>query len=324
MTEQKIEGSASRRRVADLEKRLKLAEAASGIGAFELDLESKNWAFSPQLAVLFGLDPHSTTGNFEEWLRLVFVDDATKIRAAMDAAAQSGNFYVEFRVKRADGKLHWLAGKGQVVANDKSGVRCLRGTYYDIDERKKLEARLLTLNETLEARVAELREEARALEVLNRTGTAVGAELDLQRLVQIVTDAGVELSGAQFGAFFYNVVRPDGEAYTLYTLSGAPREAFARFPMPRNTEVFGPTFRGEGPVRSADILADPRYGKNEPLQGNAARSSTGEKLSRGSGEVSHGRSAWRLVLRPSATRRVQRARRAPRGRIGGTGCGRDR
>jgi len=29
-----------------------------------------------------------------------------------------------------------------------------------------------------------------------------GAELDLERLVQIVTDAGVELSGAQFGAFF--------------------------------------------------------------------------------------------------------------------------
>jgi len=267
MTDNKIAGRVGRKRVSDLEKRLKLAEAASGIGGFELDLESKQWAFSPQLANLFGLAPHSAPANFEEWLREVFVDDATKIRAAMEAAAQSGNFYVEFRVKRIDGKLHWLAGKGQVVANDKSERRCLRGTYYDIDDRKALEARLLTLNETLEARVAELREEARALEVLNRTGTAVGAELDLQRLVQTVTDAGVELSGAQFGAFFYNVVRPDGEAYTLYTLSGASREAFARFPMPRNTEIFGPTFRGEGPVRSVDILADPRYGKNEPYRG---------------------------------------------------------
>ena len=103
--------------------------------------------------------------------------------------------------------------------------------------------------------------------MLNRTGIAVGAELDLQRLVQTATDAGVELSGAQFGAFFYNVVRPDGEAYTLYTLSGASREAFARFPMPRNTEIFGPTFRGEGPVRSVDILTDPRYGKSEPYKG---------------------------------------------------------
>ena len=94
----------------------------------------------------------------------MFLDDATKICAALAAAAQSGNFYVEFRVKRIDGKLHWLAGKGQVIANDKSELRCLCGTYYDIDDRKALEARLLTLNETLEARVAELREEARALE----------------------------------------------------------------------------------------------------------------------------------------------------------------
>jgi PAS domain S-box-containing protein len=101
----------------------------------------------------------------------------------------------------------------------------------------------------------------------NRTGIAIGAELDLERLVQLVTDAGVELSGAQFGAFFYNILRPDGEAYTLYTLSGAPREAFANFPMPRNTAVFEPTFRGTATVRSPDILADPRYGKSEPYRG---------------------------------------------------------
>jgi PAS domain S-box-containing protein len=96
---------------------------------------------------------------------------------------------------------------------------------------------------------------------------AIGSELDLERLVQIVTDAGTELSGAQFGAFFYNVLRPDSEAYTLYTLSGALREAFAGFPMPRNTAVFEPTFRGAGTLRSPDILADPRYGKSEPYHG---------------------------------------------------------
>ena len=104
----------------------------------------------------------------------------------------------------------------------------MRGGLYDISDRKALEARLLALNETLEARVAEVREEARTLEVLNRTGMAVAAEHDLEKLVQMVTDAGVELSHAEFGAFFYNVVREDGEAYTLYTLSGAPREAFAQ------------------------------------------------------------------------------------------------
>jgi light-regulated signal transduction histidine kinase (bacteriophytochrome) len=35
--------------------------------------------------------------------------------------------------------------------------------------------------------------------------------------------------------------------------------------MPRNTAAFGPTFRGEGVVRSDDITQDPRYGKNDPF-----------------------------------------------------------
>jgi PAS domain S-box-containing protein len=112
-----------------------------------------------------------------------------------------------------------------------------------------------------------MREERWALEILNRTGSALAIETDLQRLVQIVTDAGVELTGAEFGAFFYNLIDDAGERYTLYTLSGAPIEAFSNFPMPRNTEVFGPTFRGEGIVRSDDITKDPRYGRNAPRKG---------------------------------------------------------
>ncbi len=113
----------------------------------------------------------------------------------------------------------------------------------------------------------QIRDEARRLELLNRTGTAIAAQLDLERLVQTVTDAAVELTGAQFGAFFYNALNDAGESYTLYTLSGAPREAFADFPMPRNTKVFDPTFRGEGVIRSDDITRDPRYGQNPPYYG---------------------------------------------------------
>ncbi len=112
-----------------------------------------------------------------------------------------------------------------------------------------------------------LREEASALETLNRVGAAVAAEVDLGRAVQIVTDAATELTGAQFGSFFYNVLDDKGESYMLYTLSGVPREAFSKFPMPRNTAVFAPTFNGEGIVRSDDILKDPRYGRNDPHYG---------------------------------------------------------
>ncbi len=112
-----------------------------------------------------------------------------------------------------------------------------------------------------------LREEARILETLNRVGSSVAGELDLERAVQVVTDAGTELSGAAFGAFFYNVVDETGEAYTLYTISGVPREAFSSFPMPRKTAIFQPTFDGTGVLRSDDITGDPRYGRNDPHHG---------------------------------------------------------
>ncbi|MBW3623350.1 MAG: PAS domain S-box protein [Armatimonadetes bacterium] len=128
---------------------------------------------------------------------------------------------------------------------------------------------ILLLQEISERERADnaLREESRIIETINRVGQTLSAELDLQKLVQSLTDAATEITGAQFGAFFHNVIDRQGESYMLYTLSGAPREAFEKFPMPRNTALFAPTFGGEGILRSDDITQDPRYGQNAPYHG---------------------------------------------------------
>jgi len=112
-----------------------------------------------------------------------------------------------------------------------------------------------------------LRENAAITETLNNVGAIVASDLDRDKVVQSVTDAATELTTAEFGAFFYNVIDKSGESYTLYTVSGVPREAFAKFPMPRNTAVFEPTFKGTGVVRSADITREPQYGHNAPFHG---------------------------------------------------------
>src|SRR4051812_46492468 len=104
-------------------------------------------------------------------------------------------------------------------------------------------------------------------ELLLETGKAITSEIELERLVQRVTDIATEASGAQFGAFFYNVVNRTGEKYVLYTISGVPREAFSKFPMPRNTKIFDPTFTGKGTTRYDDVTAQPHYGKNPPYHG---------------------------------------------------------
>jgi len=102
------------------------------------------------------------------------------------------------------------------------------------------------------------------LETVNSVGKMVSERLDVQEILQQVTDVTTEATGAAFGAFFYNKLDENGESYTLFTLSGAPREAFEKFGMPRNTAVFRPTFSGEGTVRVDDITKDPRYGRNQP------------------------------------------------------------
>ena len=249
------------------QEQLRLLEVTAGTGAFELDLTSKRLLTTPYVKVLFGFDKAGSEPALADFERAIFFDDVPKLRAEMEASRQTGTFNAEFRVRHPDGKVHWLAAKAESIRDNLGAARWLRGTVYDISERKALEVRLLALNEMLEARVIEVRDEARTLEILNQTGVALAAELNLDRLVQTVTDAGVEITGAQFGAFFYNVLNNDGESYTLYTLSGASREAFEGFPMPRNTAVFEATFHGTGPVRSSDITADPRYGQSAPYHG---------------------------------------------------------
>lgn len=123
----------------------------------------------------------------------------------------------------------------------------------DVTETRQMERQLL--------------EEARRTKALYRIGRLLAAELDLAKIVQTVTDETTALTGAAFGAFFYNVSNDSDESYALYALSGAPRENFETFPMPRNTAIFTPTFSGQGPVRFDDVTADPRFGKNAPHNG---------------------------------------------------------
>ncbi|WP_295559968.1 PAS domain S-box protein [uncultured Hyphomicrobium sp.] len=225
----------------------------SRLGFWSWDAASDRVTFSERAAEIFGV-PLGPAMTWTELRGLLLEPDRELARVAVEAAiAGRSDYAISYRVKRpADDKTIWVEARGRAHYSGDS-VLGMIGTVEDATARKVQEDVLA--------------DERRSLEVLNRTQAMIAAELDLSTLVQAVTDAAVELTRAEFGAFFYNVKNAEGESYTLYTLSGAPREAFARFPMPRNTAVFAPTFEGKGIVRSDDILTDPRYGKNEPYHG---------------------------------------------------------
>jgi len=132
---------------------IRAAQLAGGTGTFKLDLASNRWEWTPQIAVLFGFDPESPRPRFEDWESAIFLDDVPKVRDALKAARRDGFYYVELRVRHPDGSTHWLAGRGKVQRNGSGKARWLLGSYFEITDRKALEARLLVLNEALEDRV---------------------------------------------------------------------------------------------------------------------------------------------------------------------------
>lgn len=227
--------------------------AAGRVGYWEHDLKTGTFRVSDEFKANWGLPPEAAFTT-DVLRRNIYPDDETN-RAAMieQTLATGAPLDIEYRVIWPDGSVHWMNVRGTAQRDRKGRPAKLIGVSLDITDRKRAE-------ETLRA-------ETENLELLNKIGAALGGNLELEAIVQIVTDAATQLSGAQFGAFFYNMFDEQGESYTLYTISGVAREAFSKFPMPRNTEVFEPTFRGTGVVRSDDIRQDPRYGKNDPYFG---------------------------------------------------------
>ena len=237
----------SEQRFLMTQDRLGAALSSGGIAVFDLDIENNRAIVLGPLTRFFGVSEEEAAKGLplEAFVAGIDPHDRKRVQAAIIRSIQNDEPYeVEYRVIGGDSHRRVLARGGPRVLSDET--RRFIGAIIDVSAEKETED---------------------ALRVLNKAGETVAAELDLDRVVQTVTDAGVVLTGAEFGAFFYNVLNDAGESYMLYTLSGVPREAFSKFPMPRNTQVFAPTFSGEAIVRSDDITKDPRYGHNTPRKG---------------------------------------------------------
>lgn len=233
--------------------RLSLALEAANLGDWSWNADTNVVTLSENAARMFGIPagPHMTWTQMRELLHL---EDQERARVGVERALNDHSDYnIEYRVNLPDNSERWISAKGRGQYGEDGQILGMLGVVQDITEDK--------LNEET------MRDQTEALSALYEVGQIISAELDLHKLVQAVTDAATELIEARFGSFFYNVPHEKGGSYMLYTLAGAPREAFAHFPMPRATDLFGPTFRGEGVVRIADVTVDPRYGKNSPYYG---------------------------------------------------------
>jgi PAS domain S-box-containing protein len=226
-------------------------QTAAGIA--ERDLQGKLIRVNERLCRILGRPREAVLGiNIHD---LTHPEDLARSEAAFQRLLIDGQpFDIEKRYVKPDGTPVWVSTTVSLIRKvDGQATNSVLAVILDITERKRAEEAL--------------QDETRILELLNRSGQSLASTLDLNTLLQTVTDSGRALTGAEFGAFFYNGKDESGDAFLLYNLSGASREAFDRFGHPRPTAVFKLTFVGEPPIRSDDITQDPRYGRMAPHHG---------------------------------------------------------
>ncbi|HSI41657.1 MAG TPA: PAS domain S-box protein [Xanthobacteraceae bacterium] len=136
------------------EDRLRIAQAAGGIGTFELFPAAGRVAVSGQFCRLWGL-PERSEFAIEDVLALVHPEDRAKLETSRRQLGVRALAPVEYRIIRPDtGELRWLARRGETVTDGPAGAPRYLGACYDITDRRRAEDRLRELNDSLEREVA--------------------------------------------------------------------------------------------------------------------------------------------------------------------------
>ncbi|UGB44602.1 PAS domain S-box protein [Frateuria edaphi] len=233
------------RALSDAEQRYRLATEATEDAIWDWNPRTDRTAWNERLFEAYG---HRYTETSYAWfISQIHPDDRGRIDAGLREVVHAGggiHWTDEYRFRRADGTYAKVCDRG-TVARDAQG-RAIRmiGAMVDVTERKRADRAL--------------RRRTRTLEILNRTAAEMAAELDLPQVVQLATEAGVELTRASMGAFLSETLDEAAGGTRLCALAGIDRDAFGSPAKTRVAELFGPVIAHRRLFRSDDVTVDPR------------------------------------------------------------------
>lgn len=127
----------SRRKLQDAEERLRLAAEATGLGTFDLDLQSGAIIHSPRLAAIFGRDSSQNIAH-NELRQIILPADLHILIKAFDEALLTGIYFYEARVVWLDATIHWIRTTGKILYSDAGVPVRMLGTVQDISEQKRI------------------------------------------------------------------------------------------------------------------------------------------------------------------------------------------
>jgi signal transduction histidine kinase/CheY-like chemotaxis protein len=135
------ERRAAEARARETADRLQLAAIGAGIGSWERSFDGERGVWDTQMYKLFGATPAAGEPH-EVSLRCVLPEDWPAIDRARREALRSGEFEVTYRIRRGDGQVRWLSGRGRTRYGADGAPLSIVGVTWDITEARAADAAL--------------------------------------------------------------------------------------------------------------------------------------------------------------------------------------
>ncbi len=123
-------------------EQLRFILSESRTGSWDWDIKSNRYKWSDEIWELYGLEKNSCEPSAKSWNKSIIEDDRKTIEWQVLAASGKGiPFRVEWRVRYADGSLHWLMSRGIPFKGADGSVSRYVGIVIDITDLKEAEQR---------------------------------------------------------------------------------------------------------------------------------------------------------------------------------------
>ena len=123
-------------------EQLRFILSESGTGSWDWDMKTNINRWTDEIWELYGLEKNSCDPSYESWKQSIVEDDRKKLESQVLAASKQGlPFRVEWRVRYADGSLHWLMSRGIPFMDTDGKVSRYVGIVIDITDLKEAQQR---------------------------------------------------------------------------------------------------------------------------------------------------------------------------------------
>lgn len=130
-------------------------------GVWEWGPGQNRMFYSDDWKRMLGYEPKEIANTFDEWERLIHVEDLQKARAILEqySAGEIEKYESEFRMLHKNGTYRWILSRGKFIfIQDYQLKKVMIGTHVDITEQKNTAALLLKRNEELEILLKQIKE----------------------------------------------------------------------------------------------------------------------------------------------------------------------